>query len=57
MAHVLDDATCDLSCYHIVDEYSFSTTEQPLDQVEVELIRRVDQVFIHSPALLEKKAI
>ncbi len=54
-AHVLDAATCDLSCYHIDDEYSFSTTEQPLDQVEVELIRRVDQVFIHSPALLEKK--
>ena len=56
-AHVLDDATCDLSCYHIDDEYSFSTTEQPLDQVEVELIRRVDQVFIHSPALLEKKQL
>jgi len=54
-AHVLDVATCDLSCYHIADEYSFSTTEQPLDQAEVELIKRVDQVFIHSPALLEKK--
>jgi glycosyltransferase involved in cell wall biosynthesis len=54
-ANVLDGATCDLSCYHIVDEYSFSTTELPLDQVEVELMRRVDQVFIHSQALLEKK--
>ena len=54
-AHVLDAATCDLSCYHIDDEYSFSPIEQPLDQVEAELIRRVDQVFIHSPALLEKK--
>lgn len=54
-AHVLDAATCDLSCYHIDDEYSFSTTEQPLDQVELGLIRRVDQVFVHSPALFEKK--
>jgi glycosyltransferase involved in cell wall biosynthesis len=45
----------DLTCYHIDDEYSFSPFEQPLDSREVKLIRDVGQVFIHSPALLEKK--
>lgn len=54
-AHVLDAASCDLSCYHIADEYSFSESELPLDETEVQLIKRVDQVFIHSPALLERK--
>lgn len=45
----------DLSCYHIDDEYSFSPQDQGLDPAEAELIRRVDQVFIHSHALMEKK--
>lgn len=45
----------DVSCYHIVDEYSFSDTELPFDEVERQLIADVDQVFIHSPGLLEKK--
>lgn len=53
--HVLDARSHDLSCYHIVDEYSFSATEQSLSDREVRLIQRVDQVFIHSPALLERK--
>lgn len=53
--HVLDSGSYDLSCYHIVDEYSFSPSEQPLDNREVQLIKRVDQVFIHSPALLDRK--
>jgi hypothetical protein len=44
----LDILQYDLSCYHIDDEYSFSDVELPLDQDEVRLIRRVDQVFIHS---------
>lgn len=44
-----------LSCYHIDDEYSFSEVEKPLDECEARLISRVDQVFIHSPTLLEKK--
>jgi glycosyltransferase involved in cell wall biosynthesis len=44
-----------VSCYHIDDEYSFSPVEQELDAAEVQLIRRVDQVFIHSPAMMEKK--
>lgn len=53
--YVLNGDAYDLSCYHIVDEYSFSPIEQPLSIREVELIKRVDQVFIHSPALLERK--
>ena len=44
-----------LSCYHIDDEYSFSPSERELDATEVQLIRTVDQVFIHSPAMMEKK--
>jgi glycosyltransferase involved in cell wall biosynthesis len=50
-----DMLTYDLSCYHIDDEYSFSTTDMPIDARERKLIERVDQVFIHSPALMEKK--
>lgn len=52
---VLDSRSYDLSCYHIVDEYSFSPSEQPLTDQEIRLMKRVDQVFIHSPALLERK--
>lgn len=53
--YVLDCGPYDLSCYHIVDEYSFSPSELPLDTLEVQLIKRVNQVFIHSPALLDRK--
>jgi glycosyltransferase involved in cell wall biosynthesis len=45
----------DLSCYHIADEYSLSEIEQPIDSREARLIARVDQMFIHSIAMLEKK--
>ncbi len=45
----------DLSCYHIDDEYSFSPVELPLSPVEENLIRSAGQVFIHSPAMMEKK--
>lgn len=51
----LDAVRVDLTCYHIDDEYSFATSEQPNDPREVDLIRRVDQVFIHSRRLLQKK--
>lgn len=53
--HVLESDSYDLSCYHIVDEYSFSPSELPVTNREIQLIKRVDQVFIHSPALLERK--
>ena len=52
---VLNSDAYDLSCYHIVDEYSFSPSELPVTDQEILLIKRVDQVFIHSPALLERK--
>jgi glycosyltransferase involved in cell wall biosynthesis len=45
----------DLSCYHIDDEYSFSPVELPLAETESNLLAEVDQVFIHSRGLLEKK--
>jgi glycosyltransferase involved in cell wall biosynthesis len=45
----------ELSCYHIDDEYSFSPLERELDATEVQLIRAVNQVFIHSPAMMERK--
>jgi glycosyltransferase involved in cell wall biosynthesis len=51
----LDLVPHDFSCYHIDDEYTFSTTPQANTPAEVELIRRVDQVIVHSQRLLEKK--
>ena len=44
-----------LVCYHIDDEYSFSEVEAPLNDQELQLIRRADQVIVHSPALFERK--
>ncbi len=54
-ASALASVPFDLSCYHIDDDYSFSDTEAPPDQTELGLIAKVDQVFIHSRGLLEKK--
>jgi glycosyltransferase involved in cell wall biosynthesis len=51
----LDLIDYDLSCYHIADEYTLSAIEHPIDAREARLISRVDQVFIHSMAMLEKK--
>jgi glycosyltransferase involved in cell wall biosynthesis len=51
----LDVMEYDLTCYHIDDEYTFSVREKPIETREARLLSRVDQVFIHSPALLEKK--
>ena len=45
----------DLSCYFIDDEYTFSTVESPIDPCERALIGQVDQVFVHSPAMMDKK--
>ncbi len=44
----------DLSCYHIDDDYTFSTVEVPIPKDELDLIRGVDQVFIHSPGLMQR---
>ena len=54
-ARALQSVSFDLSCYHIDDEYSFSPIDLPIPPVEARLIQDVDHVFIHSPALLEKK--
>jgi glycosyltransferase involved in cell wall biosynthesis len=54
-ARALDLVPHDLSCYHIDDEYAFTTEEVPLDPVEVGLMRRVDEVFIHSRGLWDRK--
>ena len=51
----LDLVPFDLSCYHNDDEYSFSQAEVEVDPMEKALIARVDQVFIHSPGLIERK--
>jgi len=56
-AAALDTLAFDLSCYHIDDEYSFSEIEQPLSDVESGILRRANEVFVHSPALLEKKGL
>jgi glycosyltransferase involved in cell wall biosynthesis len=54
-AAALEAVRHDLSCYHIDDEYSFSSVEMPLDTREERVIRSAGQVFVHSPALLDKK--
>lgn len=51
----IEDIQHDLSVYHIDDEYSFSSTEKEISPVERRLLELVGQVFIHSPALLQKK--
>jgi glycosyltransferase involved in cell wall biosynthesis len=45
----------DMSCYHLEDEYSFSRVDKPIDPMEARLLGAVNQVFVLSPALFEKK--
>lgn len=54
-ADALDHCNHNLSVYEIDDEYSFSDVETPLPSAERALIARVDQVIIHSSALMRKK--
>jgi len=54
-AEALNLVEHDFSCYHIDDEYSFSNADPPISEREALLLQRVDQVIIHSPALLAKK--
>jgi glycosyltransferase involved in cell wall biosynthesis len=51
----LEAGPADLTCYHIDDEYQFSTEERPNDPAEVAVLRGVDLVIVHSPKLMEKK--
>lgn len=54
-AAALDLVPYDASCYHIDDEYSFSSVECDTDAREAALIQAVDQVFVTNSGLLEKK--
>lgn len=54
-AGALDLIEHDFSCYHLDDEYSFSDQDMPIPERELRLLQRVDQVVVHSPALLAKK--
>ena len=54
-APALDLVRHSQSSYHIDDEYTFSEVEAPLDEREARLIREVDQVFVSSQGLLDKK--
>ena len=54
-AGAIEDIQHDLSIYHVDDEYSFSSTEVEVSLAERRLLESVGQVFIHSPALMQKK--
>ena len=54
-AEALDLVDHDFSVYHVDDEYSFSAQDLPTSEREVNLLRRVDQVIVHSKALFDKK--
>lgn len=54
--HAIGAVDHDLSVYHVVDDYTFSEEEEPIPAEEVRLLRDCDRVFIHSPALWERKA-
>jgi len=45
----------DFLVYHVIDEYSYATDDRPTPERECRMIRRADQVFLHSPGLVEKK--
>jgi glycosyltransferase involved in cell wall biosynthesis len=47
----------ELTCYHVVDEYTFSEIDLPITQKEERLLKRSDIVFISSRTLLEKKGM
>ncbi len=54
-ADTLDHIPHDLSIYNVSDEYSFSSTEVAVSARERRLLESVGQVYIISPALMEKK--
>lgn len=51
----LQQVPSDVRCYHVDDEYTFSDQPQPIDPREMRLLSGVDQVFIHSDALMARK--
>ncbi len=55
-AEALDQVEHDAVLYHIDDEYSFSPIDVPNSPRETALIRRADDVIVHSARLFEKKS-
>ncbi len=55
-AEAVDLVRHDSVVYHIDDEYSFSDVEVPNPPREVALMRRADDVIVHSKPLLQKKS-
>jgi glycosyltransferase involved in cell wall biosynthesis len=51
----LNSIPFNLRCYHVDDEYSFSPIEMPISSDEMQILKGVDQVFVTSRALLDKK--
>jgi glycosyltransferase involved in cell wall biosynthesis len=51
----LEHALHDFSIYYVSDEYSFSATEVAVSPSERSLLESVGQVFLTSPALMEKR--
>jgi glycosyltransferase involved in cell wall biosynthesis len=54
-AAAIDLVSHDVCCYHVDDEYNFSEVDVPNSSRESALLRRVDQVIVHSRALMQKK--
>ena len=54
-SNVLPLVKHDMSMYHINDEYSFAPVQQPISAEERVLMADVDEVFIHSPAVMARK--
>lgn len=54
-AEAIDSVAHDFSCYHVDDEYSFSEAEVEISPQELGLLRRGNQVIVHSDALFAKK--
>ncbi|MFW6083881.1 MAG: glycosyltransferase [Gemmatimonadota bacterium] len=54
-ADALDLVEHDVSIYHVVDEYSFSSDDPPTPPDERRLIGEADRLIVHSPALIDKK--
>jgi glycosyltransferase involved in cell wall biosynthesis len=51
----LEDLPHDFSIYYVSDEYSFTTTEVELSATERNVLGAVDQVYLTSPALMQKR--
>jgi glycosyltransferase involved in cell wall biosynthesis len=54
-AGALNWVDCHASCYHVDDEYSFSPSDLPIQQQEAWLLQSVNQVFVTSPGLMDRK--